>query len=342
MAKETLAVYDPDQFYLERLLGRLRSSDGLSMEVAGFTDIDILWDCLRNNYVKALLISQPETKALEEDVKNVLKAVVADRNLVVMLLGDPESSLELAAAINEGAEIKCIDKYQSVNNIAEEVKGYVKRTGSFAPRDNGKDYKLCLMYSPIDKVTHPEMAASLFRSLKEESTSELRGMYINLESFSGMRRIMDRVGEGSVSDAIYYYKTNPARLPELLRRARGSYAGMEVLLAAACLDDIKELSPESWPDFLAQVARCCSVNIMLLDISYFDLKIVCELIKYGNLYIPALPYKRDETVRSSLDLRSLKEEEVLKRAEYKMQEFRKFLMDSNHSEILDRIMEFEA
>lgn len=172
-------------------------------------------------------------------------------------------------------------------------------------------------------------------------SGEGRILYINLEQFSGMGRLMDHNGPSSLSDIIYSYRTNPARIAETMARNHGTYMGMDVLTAPEDPADLEEIGNKGWPDFIAALARSGDYQYIVFDISCFNDVIIEMILKYGNLFIPALPYFDSRTCRSVLKSHTSADNRDPVIAAAKLQEFRAYFHDRGQDELIKKILEVQ-
>ena len=319
MAKDILAVYDPCQVYLERFLNYVNERKRLDIEAVGFTDPDILEEYLKNNRIRALLFSR-ENNEEGEDIRqdNFIRRITGKCDYKTIFLGEKQ---EPCADDDDDSGIRYLYKYQSMEDLLTAL-NLILTEEQEEQRSAGYDRMINVsgLYSPQDKQSHPEIAAAI---RKKSIPSGARVLYINLEPFSGMEDLLEYRKNTSIADVIYYYKTNPRMLPQVLGKMKGSYCGMDVLTAPDNLDDLEELGKEGWPDFLAGLCRNGDYQFIILDISAFSGKLVELVTEYGNLYIPAMSQTNDG------------------RAASRMREFRQYFIDRGQEENLKKIVEVQ-
>ena len=355
MAKIVLAVYASSHVYLERFVGFASGVKELGFQVQGFTDLSLLEGYLQKNKVDALLlVLDGESKRAFKEHHGLI-ALMNGLDSTVIMMGAQNGCAEWEAFFREeGYEdrIRYINRYQSAMEILTCVRQFFPESQR-GPLD-GKDQSLpwlAGMYSPVDKVCHPQAAAAIMKEKRKV-------LYINLEQFSG---ILDRSegwgdnwgvsGNGiaasiqkenadhTISDIIYCYKQTPGKLSEVLNKNKVHCYGMDVLTAPEDLADLEELSMEDWPEFLRAVARAGDYHFIFLDMSVFDWKLIGMVLSYGELYIPALPYDPEKTFRSVLTRRNGSEQQFRLQQAAKMKAFRKYFVDRGMEEELRRIRE---
>ena len=381
MAKLLLAVYASSHVYLERFVGFASGMKELGFQVQGFTDLSLLEEYLQKRKTDALLL------VLDEDSKRAFRenhgliALMNGLDSMVLMMGRPNGCAEWEAFFREeGYEdrIRYINRYQSAMEILTYVRSCFpeERKRPAFEEDRSLPW-LAGMYSPVDKVCHPQAAATIMKEKRKV-------LYINLEQFSGIlderddrERHMDRANavgwkevsdwkefadwkpgarqtapeyrinesvqtektDCTISDIIYCYKQTPGKLAEVLNKNKGHRYGMDILLAPEDLEDLEELSEEEWPEFLRAVARAGDYHFIFLDMSVFDWKLIGMVLSYGELYIPALPYDPEKTFRSVLTRRDGSEQQFRLQQAAKMKAFRKFFTDRGLEEDLHKIRE---
>jgi len=120
-------------------------------------------------------------------------------------------------------------------------------------------------------------------------------LYINLDRFSLIENC-------SISDLIYFYKTNKEKLGETLIKTRVTINGFDILSSPFDQDDIDEIRINEWPDFLSEIARVGEYDVIVLDMyeSFRNLEEAFDMCR--QVYVIT-----DESDESSAKLEKLKE-----------------------------------
>ena len=338
MANYILAVYDACQVYLERLLNYAGAKNDLSFCIKGYTDLTILADEMQNNRIDAVLFSfdekiLPTLKNCEQMIRSVLS-----KQMIVLILGEQHSAGELKKTLEElgyEEEIPVIDKYQSAESILLEADDHIQsRKGRGWQERLDQPFQIKGLFSPMDKVTHPEAAPLL----KE---GEERILYLNLEPFSGLESLAEIPAPSDLSDAVYVYKTSPGKFPEILNRIKGRLNGMDYLPGPVNMDDLEIMDGEDWPGFFRALSLAGTYQLIIIDSCTFSRKLFDVILTYGSLYIPALPYDTSRTYRSVLTAGAAGEERKRLRRAARMNEFRKYYETGEMALYRDRILEVQ-
>lgn len=372
MAKLFLAIYSSSHVYLERFVGFVSGQKDPGFQVQGFTDLSLLEAYLQKKRADALLlVLDEESKQAFRDHHGLI-GLMNQLESIVIMMGRQNGCAEWEAFFREeGYEdrIRYINRYQS----AMEILAYVRecfpedRTKASPGEDRSLPW-LAGMYSPVDKVSHPQAAAAIMKGKQKV-------LYINLEPFSGILDVPEEWDdwdpwnqrgeekwEGAIpesrsdqsdqkesvlknqpactiSDVIYCYKQTPGKLSEVLNKNKGRRFGMDVLTAPEDLADLEELTEDEWPEFLRAVARAGDYHFIFLDMSAFEWKVAGMVLSYGEFYIPALPYDPEKTFRSVLTRKGGSEQQLRLQQAAKMKAFRKYFTDRGLEEELRRIRE---
>ena len=365
MAKLFLAVYSSSHVYLERFVSFASEQKEMGFQLQGFTDLSLLEEYLQKRAADALLL------VLDEDSKEVFRShheliILMNRlEIAVILMGRQSDFAGWEAFFREeGYEdrIRYINRYQSAMEILRYVRQFFpEEQTKLSPEEDRSLPWLAGMYSPVDKICHPQAAASIMKGKR-------RVLYINLEQFSGIgeepedwsneenwenqnhepvgtteeyRRdeVLRKEDDCTISDVIYCYKQTPGKLKEVLNRIKGQRFGMDILSAPEDLADLEELSEGEWPEFLRAVAKAGDYHFIFLDMSVFEWKLIGMVLSYGELYIPALPYDPEKTFRSVLTRRDGSRQQNRLQQAAKMKAFRKYFTDRGLDAELRRIRE---
>ena len=333
MARQVLAVYEPSQFYVERFLNYANSKGHTGFDIIGFTDLKALEDCTLEHGIKVLLLSWVECPDDDKDIKALCACVkkISENGVEIFILGEQQNTGFILNSIKESGGFlpdpeRIIEKYQPVSLILQEVInkafGDDCLTGYSLPTQEAL-MNVCGIYSPADKQSHPELAEKIARLKGFNASSLCRVLYINLEQFSGLSKVTGADLNTGLSDVIYYYRQNIQGLREAIDRAKGHFDGIDVLLAPADMEDLREIDEKEWPDFLRSIMEAGDYHLAVIDDlgKLFSLKNI--LRKIGEVYIPALPPAPG------------------KNALRKMEEFKKYFYQNDCPELLEKIKEIE-
>ncbi|MBQ9031939.1 MAG: hypothetical protein IJ106_10895 [Parasporobacterium sp.] len=337
MAKYVLAVYDVCRDYLERFLAYTESRKHLSFRAEGFTDLSILAKQSPDK-IDAVLLSPEDMISLVSLNNTDLLTAMKMNDLIVLFLGEQHSAGRLRKILEEkgcGSNVRIIEKYQSMEKILAEIDEIlVEKKGSPGELPDPADLHVSGIYSPADKVSHPQAAQVLAKD-------QGRVLYINLEQFSGFSDPEDPGKDSGVTDVIYCYKNSPSKLGEVLKQKCGTLGTMDVLTGPDNMDDLEVLGEEEWPGFLKAASIAGNYQLILIDMSAFSWKIADVVLSYGNLYIPALPYDDSRTYRSVLTSAAAGQERRRERSSAKLRQFRRFFAAKGFESYQERILEVQ-
>lgn len=111
----TMAVFDSDALYCERLSEYLRSHLKLSFEIMSFTEGDKLLECLDKNEIALLVVSQSDARDLKREALG--------RNCRNIMILDEEGKIEELEelSISYGIGICHVSKYLPAAEIVDRV-----------------------------------------------------------------------------------------------------------------------------------------------------------------------------------------------------------------------------
>ncbi|MCR5358228.1 MAG: hypothetical protein K6E63_12595 [Lachnospiraceae bacterium] len=149
------------------------------------------------------------------------------------------------------------------------------------------------VYSPVSHVLKTTYAMTLGRILSKTQNV----LYVNLEGYNGLARMLDIGSDLSLQDMIYEYSLSPGSLSGLLTRYVTTVDGLDMLRPARCPDELKEVEPSMWLSFLSDPAVRGKYDSVILDLSddvrgTIDLMNVCSIVY--------MPVRRDEIAVAKL------------------------------------------
>ena len=272
LAKPLVAVFDSSREYVDRFLAYVKKKRGVWFEVVGFTDEKSLAEYLSKNRVQILLYSQ------EEFVEDVSKDGQCDPFIDHPHVG---TFIYLGKRRNSRSRLKHIEKYQSMENILSELNQSLDLQIEDHREAWKGDIKIIGIYSPAPGP------ATLPVSLRIANGFLAGGsvLYVNLDRFSLLGQ-QESIGSG-ISDLIFFYRTNKEQITQTLKRSKERRNGFDLLCASCDMEDIEEIRPEEWQDFLYELAIRGEYNVLILDMyeAFRNLEEIFSIC--DEIYIPA-------------------------------------------------------
>ncbi len=250
MAKNIIAVCDPNERYAVRLSDALAEKTGEGFEVSSFTDINALLGFSKNNRVCQLVISSAmySEELLKEGIEDVL------------ILGE-ETAEELQGC-------KSIYRYQSCDSLIREITEHMSERSEFSLKDTDgvrKRIKVIGVYSPVKRCLQTTFAIALGEQLARDS----KVLYMNFEGFSGFSGLMhaDTESAYNITDLLYYFDCAREKLPMKLSGMVRTVNGMDFLPPASSYFDTYERTGEMWIELFRTIEKCAVYDYLILDLS---------------------------------------------------------------------------
>lgn len=238
--EKTLAIFNRDRLYTERLGAFLRRQRELPFQIHTFTDTEELRRFSRKKAIDLLLYG-------EECEAELGGISVSERVSLTESSGYTDKS-------------RFIYKYQSGELIARELAshyGDIKEEGG--SRIFMRDASVYMIFSPIGRSGKTAFAMELADALSEN----MRVLFVSMEEYGGGEKLSYGGSEG-LSEAIYYFKENELD-EDRLKALCESRGGLDILPGLRSPDDISMLSSQELGRFIACLSRCSVWDAVVLD-----------------------------------------------------------------------------
>ncbi len=272
MVRTHLAVYDESQSYVDRFINYSKKRLGMKDKIIGFTDTQALINYLQSNKIKILLISEEEWVKKKEDPEKINEKIIETQNV--------EKLIYLGERKNSKSKLLHINKYQSMNKILNEVEELIDAKEQKESFDSGVE--IFGIYAPSSNDKVKGFACSICENLAQTK----KVLYINLERFSGINTKLGIAKDSSISNLIYFYKTNPKKLREGLEDLKIKTNGFDILTAPLDMADIDEIELEEWKSFMNEIAIAGTYQAIVLDMheAFNNLEPIFSMCK--KVYMP--------------------------------------------------------
>lgn len=247
MARWSVAVFDDSADYIRRMVEYANSEKEKGFELAGFSDTEALDRYLEGKIVDILLFSMEDLVEKKENREEDYERFLSHPNV--------REFIYFGERRNSKTTLRHINKYQPAGKILEEL-GEVLRSKSgepeiWVPDRKGAKGNLICVYAPAG-----ENGMSLYAlQIAELKSVRKRVLFIDLDRFSLIAESAGSGADSSVSELIFYYKTNRGKLGECLREKRRRINNLDFLSSPEDMEDIGELPEEEWPAFLGALAE---------------------------------------------------------------------------------------
>lgn len=296
--KKIMAVYDTDPFYAERFADFINTKEKIPMAVMAFTSIERLKRYGETHEIEILLVSSQADRKEVENIKAAQVVVLSDGNL------------------EQGEEnYPAVYKYQSSDKIIREVMacyGAEAAAEAFPLLNPGK---VIGIYSPVNRCQKTSFALTLGQILAQEEKT----LYVNLEDFSGLSRLMNELYSGSLSDLLYYYRQGQctwARISSVVY----TWESLDYIPPARYPEDLSQTDGNYIAGFLEEIARNTVYRMIVVDVGQsgktaVDIMEICDAV-----YMPV----KDDMISQA-----------------KIEEFEQYLDASGNSHLNERIQKIK-
>ncbi|MCQ2512439.1 MAG: hypothetical protein MJ092_03530 [Lachnospiraceae bacterium] len=248
MKKIVLAVFDCSWEYIDKFSDYIKRKKSLPFEILGFSNREALWNYVESNKIHVLLFSQEELVDDEKSGEEICEQFVSHTNVGKFIY--------LGKQRKNKSTLRYINKYQSMETIIKELLNVMEVD---PPEETPQSYTMIGIYSVVPEEKTFQATLSLVSNLAMGSSI----LYLSFDRFS----ILDpeQNGNSSISDLIYFFKTNPKQIKEELKKTVGRYRGFDFLTAPLEQSDIDELNYAEWKDFFSRLATEGNYEQIVID-----------------------------------------------------------------------------
>lgn len=269
MAKKLLALFDKDLDYVNRFMAFVKGRRNLPFKIAGFSKIDALFEFVDRNRVDILLFSEDSGM---EYLKELKKISGIGETIILGEKRDAESHQ------------KYINKYQSAEMIIEEILDSLQLEGIEKTDSENGDLEIITVYSPACDLRKQIFSLCIANAAAKNKSV----LYINLERFSGLKYLIDTSKDISMSDIIYYYKTNTSKIREGLSSSALAVGNFDCLTAPLDMEDLEIIGDDNWKCFLNTVASLGGYDCVIVDLDEAVKKINAFFDFCERIYVPTI------------------------------------------------------
>ncbi|MCD8225635.1 MAG: hypothetical protein LUC99_12460 [Clostridiales bacterium] len=259
--KQIMAVYDNDVFYADRLAEFANQKDRTPFTAVAFSSLERLKEFTEKQSVELLLVGDN----------------VAEEELNGIRVGQ---TVRLGEAPTAEREHSTVYKYQSSEEVLREVMTSYQVCAEPLPGivPGLKKSAVFGVYSPIGRCGKTGFALVLGQLLAKEG----RALYLNFEDYSGFARMMGTGYSQSLSDLIYYYRTegyNRLRIAGMVY----NWGGLDYIAPTACAEDLGEIRGAELARLTAEIAGDGIYESIICDLGHLlrgeqDILELCDVI----------------------------------------------------------------
>ena len=250
MNNKRLVICDLDEVYSMRLAEFLRMSE-CNYEIVVYTEPQRFLDVEGEYSAYVLLIDYEFEKCLVTIESEAILKYNAKK--IFHLISDRMDVCETD---------KAIYKYQSAVNIIQSIGEDIKDHQLLSSKRNSNK-KLIGVYSPISHSLKTSFALTLGLILAEHN----RVLYINLEGYNGLYRIIGGDIDLSIANLMYEFSLKSEALEEVIEKYVVKCSDLYYITPAKGPFELQEIEPALWISFLVKLMNLQVFDAVILDIS---------------------------------------------------------------------------
>lgn len=257
-----LAVCDSETEYAYQLVDYLSNKKGFPFQVQLFTSEKTLKDYSVNHPISVALIAQ-------KDFSEEIRDFPIDHLLV---LGEDYGE--------ELKDIKILYKYQSSEQIIKELLNWIAREGILGRTSvDSKELKLIGVYSPVGKCLKTSFSFVLGQLLSKKH----KVLYLNMESYSGLGKLLQKDFRADMSELIYYLQNSKEKFIYRMGSMTERAGELDILPPFDSFLDFISVSREEWIELFREIERGSDYEYVILDLSdavqgLFDILRLCDVV----------------------------------------------------------------
>lgn len=261
--KRIMAVCDVDPFYADRFAEYANRKEKTPFTAVAFSSLARLREFAAKKQIEMLLVSDG---VKPEDLEGI------EAGQVVRLCEQADMVPEEAA----------VYKYQSSEEVLREVMACYRVQPEYAMYGGGaKKSTVIGVYSPVSRCGKTGFALVLGQVLAKEASA----LYLSLEEYSGLSRLLKTPHTVTLSDLIYYCRQegySRMRLGSVVY----SWGGLDYVPPAAYAEDLEEVSGKELAELTAQIAADGAYDTVVVDLGHLthgksEILELCDVI-----YVP--------------------------------------------------------
>ena len=264
-----LAVYDADPAFGERLADYVNQKEKIPFTAMAFSSLDRLREYGEEHPIEILLVDEC-SRALVGDVKAKQVMVLCDGELV------------------DGLDVfPSIYKYQSGDCIMREVlASYCSRPVEPSLALLGTRALVMGIYSPVNRCFKSSLALTIGQVMAKKETV----LYLNLEEYSGLSRLINSEYKADLSDVLYLYRQGGYNWMKL-KSMISNWGNMDYIPPVRYAEDLSQVAPEDMAQLIDRIARESGYDRLVVDVG-----------QMGRGSLPILSIERVITIEDSAEL----------------------------------------
>lgn len=249
MNQKIMAICDIEEGYAFRMAEYMLEKVRLPYTLHLFTAASELEKFARREEIAVLLIAESALKLLKEES-------IRQQVLQMFVLQESEHK--------EWEDLCYISKYQSPERVVQLMLEYVTDLADWKMEDVEREtaVKMIGIYSPVKRCLQTSFALSLGQILSKEH----KVLYLNLETYSGLARLLKREFTADIMDAMYCFQSAREKLVLRMPSIIQNIGGLDYIPPSQHSFGFQEVTGEQWLDFCRDVAMIGQYEFIILDV----------------------------------------------------------------------------
>lgn len=247
MKQKIFAVCDLEENYAFRMAEYILDKASIPYILHLFTKTEELEGFLRKDEIFILLIAESALRRFEilPDIPNVFILKESGEDI--------------------GAGYKCIDKFQSPEEIIREMSEHIAGLDGWNEdnKETSVKSKLIGIYSPVRRCLQTSFALTMGQLLSREH----RVLYLNFECYSGFSQMLHRDFPADITDMVYYFKCAREKFAMKLTSLVQNINGLDFVPPGQSSIDLQEITGENWSELLETIGRISDYEYLILDLT---------------------------------------------------------------------------
>ncbi len=265
--KNIIAVCDSEAEYAQKMMEYMNGKSSFFMKAEAFTKTEYIEEYMREEEIDCLLISEAMmNEALA--YSGVKKKLILTENRYV----------------KDSVEAPEIYKYQSAENIIREVVSLYEAEKSVM--DEGIKWRgkkrVIGVYTPVGGARKTSFALALGQAISRTEAT----LYMNLEGFSGLEKMLGRVWKTGLGDLLYYTRRKDTPPASKLPSVTESVQNMDIVPPVQSPDDLKNVKTDEWIELFSSIMAETAYDALILDIGD-EVEDVAAILDFcTEVYVP--------------------------------------------------------
>ena len=257
-----LAVCDSETEYAYQLVDYLSNKKGFPFQVQLFTSEKTLKEYSMHHPISIALIAQ---KDFSEEIREF------PINHLLILGEDYGEKIY---------DIKVLYKYQSSEHLIKELLDWIAREGILGRTSvDSKELKLIGVYSPVGKCLKTSFSFVLGQLLSKKH----KVLYLNMESYSGLGKLLQKDFVTDLSELIYYLQNSRENFIYRMGSITEHVGELDMLPPFDSFLDFISVSQDEWIQLFQEIERGSDYEYLILDLSdavqgLFDILRLCNVV----------------------------------------------------------------